>query len=58
MVYEYNIYIPASNLSFVNNIKTDFQYLTAGPNSETFLIICFACLLVNNFDLSFSYSKK
>ena len=54
MVYKCNIYIATSNLSFVNNVKTDFQYLTAGPNSETFLITWFVCLLVNNFDLSFS----
>lgn len=52
-----NIHIPTSNLSFVNNVKTDFQDLTAGSNSETFLIICFVCLLVNNFDLSFEILK-
>lgn len=52
-----NIHIPTSNLSFENNLKTDFQDLTAGANSETFIIVCFVCLLVNNFDLSFEILK-
>lgn len=44
-VYTCNVHSPTSNLPFVNNVKTDFQDLTSGSNSETFLIICFFWLI-------------
>ena len=51
-----NIYTPASSLCLINNevlhLQADFQYPTAGLNSESFLIVYFF-LLANNSDLSF-----